>query len=111
MSIFEPWVGKRVGPFTPPNFPNLNRQQFQAEQESLVSEEQESEQSGTVRQKPTPASTGAPTPGYRQRTNITPQSTGAPMPKSKIKSLPAKHTSQYPKKIKGTAPGTKPKKR
>ena len=105
-------MGKRVGPFSPPNFPKLNRQQFHAEQESVVSEEQAPEQSGTVRQKPTPASTGAPMPGHRQRTNITPQSTGAPMPKSEIKPLPVKHTRSYPKmNKKQTAPGTKPKKR
>lgn len=72
----------------------------------------------TVRSTPTPANTGAPVPGYRQRgSNITPQSTGAPMPKTNANAttstgkITPKHTSAYPKKIKGTAPGTRPKKK
>jgi hypothetical protein len=72
----------------------------------------------TVRTTPTPVSTGAPQPGYRQRGKyITPQSTGAPMPKTNATTktstgnITPKHTSAYPKKIKGTAPGTRPKKK
>jgi len=108
MSIFEPWAGKRIGEFTAPKLPNLNRHQFQADEHV--------EDSATVRETPTPANTGAPMPGYRQRTNITPQSTGAPMPgtlnQSTTGKLPVKHTRSYPKmNKKQTAPGTKPKKR
>jgi len=109
MSVFAPWVGQRIGEFSAPKLPNLNRQQFTAEHE-----EETPQETATVRQIPTPASTGAPMPGHRQRTNITPQSTGAPMPKANTPAagkLPVKHTREYPKKIKGTAPGTKPKKR
>lgn len=70
----------------------------------------------TVRNTPTPGTTGAPVPGYRQRGKyITPQSTGAPMPKTNATTstgkITPKHTSAYPKKIKGTAPGTRPKKK
>ena len=57
---------------------------------------------------PTPANTGAPMPGYRQRTNITPQSTGAPMPKANTPQTPP--VPVKPKGKKPTAPGTKPKK-
>lgn len=111
MSIFEPWAGKRIGEFSAPKIPNLNRKQFAPEQEP-ISEEPVQQQSATVREAPTPANTGAPLPGHRQRTNITPQSTGAPMPKSEIKPLPVKHTRSYPKKSKNpTAPGTRQKKR
>jgi len=107
MSIFEPWAGKRIGEFTAPKLPNLNRQQFTAEHEE--------EEPATVRETPTPANTGAPMPGYRQRTNITPQSTGAPMPgtrKTSTGKIPVKHTREYPKmQKKQTAPGTRPKNR
>ena len=79
---------------------------------------QEPETPGTVRETPTPANTGAPVPGHRQRgSNITPQSTGAPVPGT-LKQTPAasgnitpKHTKAYPKKQKQTAPGTRPKKK
>jgi hypothetical protein len=108
MSVFEPWVGKRIGEFSAPKLPNLNRQQFAKEHE-------EEEEPATVRTTPTPANTGAPMPGYRQRTNITPESTGAPMPgtlKQKTSgTIPVKHTRAYPKKKTGTAPGTRPRKK
>ena len=68
---------------------------------------------------PTPASTGAPLPGYRIRQTPTPTSTGAPMPGTlpkqtsihpitgaKVKPTPVKRKGSKP-----TAPGTKPKKK
>ena len=68
---------------------------------------------------PTPASTGAPLPGYRVRQTPTPTSTGAPMPGTlpkqtsihpitgaKVKPTPVKRKGSKP-----TAPGTKPKKK
>lgn len=110
MSIFEPWVGKRIGEFSPPKLPNLNRSQFEAQEEPAAQPEPDKVQ---AREKPTPANTGAPTPGYRKRGPITPQSTGAPVPGTNKPTgkLPVKHTRAYPKKIKGTAPGTRPKKK
>ena len=107
MSIFEPWAGKRIGEFTAPKIPNLNRHQFE--------EEHEPEETATVRETPTPANTGAPMPGYRKRGPINPSTTGAPMPGTRQTStgkIPVKHTRAYPKMQKSpTAPGTKPKKR
>ena len=78
------------------------------------------QQTTTVtREKPTPANTGAPTPGYRKRGPINPATTGAPMPGTlktntathpitggKVPSVPVK-----PKGAKPTAPGTRPKKK
>jgi hypothetical protein len=104
MSVFEPWVGKRIGEFSAPKLPNLNRQQFTAEHE----------ESATVRETPTPENTGAPKPMKDQRTIPTPANTGAPMPGTKTSTgkIPVKHTRAYPKmQKKQTAPGTKPKKR
>lgn len=68
---------------------------------------------------PTPATTGAPIPGYRTRQTPTPQSTGAPMPGT-LKTMTATHpitgqrvpkTPVKPRGKKPTAPGTKPKKK
>lgn len=105
MSVFEPWVGKRIGEFTAPKLPNLNRQQFTAEHE----------ESATVRETPTPENTGAPKPMKDQRTIPTPANTGAPMPGTRNTStgrIPAKSTRRFPKLDKPqTAPGTKPRKR
>lgn len=93
-------------------------QQFKQAQDYARQEQQPEQQTpDTLRQTPTPENTGAPVPGYRQRgSNITPQSTGAPVPgtlKQPTTSgkLPVKHTRAYPKKLKPTAPGTRPKPR
>ena len=69
--------------------------------------------------RPTPASTGAPIPGYRIRQTPTPQSTGAPMPgtlktKTAIHPITGERVPRTPVKRSGykqTAPGTKPKKK
>jgi hypothetical protein len=103
MSTFAPWVGQRIGEFSAPRLSNLNRQQFANEHIEEMPQD-----TATVRQTPTPANTGAPMPGYRQRTNITPQSTGAPMPKANTPQTPP--VPVKPKGKKPTAPGTKPKK-
>ena len=71
------------------------------------------------RETPTPATTGAPIPGYRVRGPVNPSTTGAPMPgtlknntatnpttKASVPSVPVKRSNS-----KQTAPGTKPKKR
>lgn len=110
MSIFEPWAGKRIGEFTAPKLPNLNRQQFEP-----VQEDEHVEDSATVREIPTPANTGAPKPMKDRRTIPTPANTGAPMPgtnNAQTVRIPAKSTKRFPKlDKKQTAPGTKPKKR
>ena len=73
----------------------------------------------TKQEKPTPASTGAPMPGYRKRGPITPSTTGAPVPGT-LKNNTAIHpitgakvprTPVKPKGAKPTAPGTRPKKK
>ena len=73
----------------------------------------------TKQTKPTPASTGAPMPGYRKRGPITPSTTGAPVPGT-LKNNTATHpitgekvprTPVKPKGAKPTAPGTRPKKK
>ena len=69
--------------------------------------------------KPTPANTGAPTPGYLKRGPINPSTTGAPVPGTLQKNT-ATHpitgakvprTPVKPKGAKPTAPGTRPKKK
>jgi hypothetical protein len=67
-----------------------------------------------TRETPTPENTGAPVPGYKKRgSNITPESTGAPVPGANKPTgkITPKHTRAYPKKLKQTPPGTKPKKK
>ena len=62
------------------------------------------------RETPTPATTGAPIPGYRVRGPVNPSTTGAPVPglkntQTKTPTIPVKPIGKKP-----TAPGTKPKK-
>jgi hypothetical protein len=73
----------------------------------------------TRKEKPTPANTGAPVPGYRKRGPINPSTTGAPVPGT-LKKNTATHpitgekvprTPVKPKGAKPTAPGTRPKKK
>ena len=98
-----------------------NRMQYFKEAHAAArNEEHEQETPATVRETPTPANTGAPVPGHRQRgSNITPESTGAPMPGT-LKKNTATHpitgnlVPAVPVKRKGakpTAPGTRPKQR
>lgn len=107
MSVFEPWMGKRVGPFSPPQLPNLNRQQFTAEQSTGTSETPET--SAVVKpKKPT-------RPGKFKAIQLSeePQMDHNPaQPTAPTGKIPVKHTRAYPKmQKKQTAPGTKPKKR
>lgn len=90
------------------HYSNAMVQQSHTEQTSLVKQE-----------KPTPASTGAPVPGYRKRGPITPSTTGAPVPGT-LKNNTATHpitgakvprVPVKPKGAKPTAPGTRPKKK
>jgi hypothetical protein len=103
MSVFEPWAGQKIDKFTAPKIPNLNPKQFE-----YVHEDEQVEEPGTVRETPTPANTGAPTPGYRKRGPVNPSTTGAPMPKANTPQTPS--VPVKPKGKKPTAPGTKPKK-
>jgi hypothetical protein len=72
-----------------------------------------------LREKPTPANTGAPVPGYRKRGPITPSTTGAPMPgtlkdKTSIHPTTGAKVTPVPVKAKSSKPtpsGTKPKKK
>lgn len=89
---------------------------FKDAHDAARNEEPEQETPGTVRETPTPANTGAPLPGHRQRgSNITPESTGAPVPgtlKQTTDRIPAKSTRRFPKMDKKqTAPGTRPKRK
>jgi hypothetical protein len=90
------------------NYSNAMVQQSHTEQTSLTRSE-----------KPTPANTGAPVPGYRKRGPITPSTTGAPVPGT-LKNNTATHpitgakvprVPVKPKGAKPTAPGTRPKKK
>lgn len=106
MSVFEPWMGKRVGPFSPPQLPNLNRQQFTAEQSTGTSETPET--SAVVKpKKPT-------RPGKFKAIQLSeePQMDHNPNPTQVTPRVPAKSTKRFPKlDKKQTAPGTKPKKK
>ena len=88
--------------------------------ENAIVQQIHTEKTALKRQdKPTPASTGAPIPGYRKRGPITPSTTGAPVPGT-LKNNTATHpitgakvprTPVKPKGAKPTAPGTRPKKK
>jgi hypothetical protein len=111
MSIFEPWTGQRVSPFNPEfasslvgNIQAKNRRKHFDEAHTQA----RSETASTVKAKK-PARPGkfkaiqlSEEPQMEQATSVTTPTT----PK-----LPVKSTRAYPKKIKGTAPGTKPKKK
>lgn len=86
---------------------------------AMVQQNHTEKTSLTQQTKPTPASTGAPVPGYRKRGPITPSTTGAPVPGS-LQKKTATHpitgasVPPVPVKRKGanpTAPGTRPKKK
>jgi hypothetical protein len=88
------------------SYKNAMVQQSHTEQTSLARQE-----------KPTPANTGAPVPGYRKRGAINPSTTGAPVPGT-LKNMTATSPTtgakvpRVPVKTKGakpTAPGTRPK--
>jgi hypothetical protein len=76
-------------------------------------------QQSTTEQRPTPtpANTGAPTPGYLKRGPINPSTTGAPVPgtlttKTSTNPMTGAASTPVPVKRKGakpTAPGTRPK--
>jgi hypothetical protein len=71
------------------------------------------------KEKPTPANTGAPVPGYRKRGAINPSTTGAPVPgtlknNTATNPITGAKVPRVPVKSKGakpTAPGTRPKKK
>jgi hypothetical protein len=71
------------------------------------------------KEKPTPANTGAPVPGYRKRGAINPSTTGAPVPgtlknNTATNPITGAQVPRVPVKSKGakpTAPGTRPKKK
>jgi hypothetical protein len=73
----------------------------------------------TRKEKPTPANTGAPVPGYRKRGLINPSTTGAPVPgtlknntaTNPITGAAVPRVPVKPKGAKPTAPGTRPKKK
>jgi hypothetical protein len=88
--------------------------------ETAMAHQRHTEQTVLARkEKPTPANTGAPVPGYLKRGPITPSTTGAPVPGTLQKNT-ATHpitgekvprTPVKPKGAKPTAPGTRPKKK
>jgi hypothetical protein len=92
---------------------------YQKQLKSRVQGDAESMHQAQYRTLPTPANTGAPVPGYKQRGSyITPSTTGAPMPGT-LKNNTAIHpvtqakVPSVPVKTKGAKPtpaGTKPKK-
>jgi hypothetical protein len=84
---------------------------------NAMAQQSHTEQTVLARQtKPTPASTGAPMPGYRKRGAITPSTTGAPVPGTLKNNTATSPTTgakvpRVPVKTKGakpTAPGTRP---
>jgi hypothetical protein len=100
MSIFEPWAGKRIGEFSAPKLPNLNRQQFTAEETTQTEKPAKVQKTKPPVRKPVTLS-------EEPQMDYTPTQTTAPTGK-----IPVKHTRAYPKmQKKQTAPGTKPRKR
>lgn len=86
---------------------------------SMVQQSHTEQTALTRHDKPTPANTGAPVPGYRKRGPINPSTTGAPVPGT-LKTQTATHpitgakvprVPVKPKGAKPTAPGTRPKKK
>ena len=93
----------------------VNRQRHY---DTAMAHQRHTEQTVLARkEKPTPANTGAPVPGYRKRGPINPSTTGAPVPgtlKTKTSTNPMTGAASTPvpvkrKGAKPTAPGTRPK--
>ena len=91
----------------------------QKQMKSRVQGDAETIHEAHYRNLPTPANTGAPVPGYKQRgPYITPSTTGAPMPgtlktKTSVNPVTQASVTPVPVKPKGAKPtpaGTKPKK-